>query len=230
MAVLGGARAGFQKLFSALRRDRNLSFFELLEKLQGNALALTTARFYLRGCQRVGARARCFGRPHVDPQGKIVIGDDFALGGAFGTVHLSASEGGVLAIGDGVTTNYGTSISARHEIRIGDRVKIGPYCVIADSELPLPLDGPEREVPRPVHIGNDVWLGSRVTVLPGTVIGDGAVIAAGSVVAGEIPARSVASGSPARVLRINDGPPPAVGTSPTTQHQTKRPDVAAAAE
>jgi acetyltransferase-like isoleucine patch superfamily enzyme len=230
MALLGGARAALEKLVSVLRRDRDLSVRELLEKLQDNALALATARFYLRGCHSVGARARCFGKPHVEPRGKITIGDDFALGGAFGTVHLSAAEGGVLAVGSGVTINYGTSLSARLEVKVGDRVKIGPYCVVADSEMPVPLDAPARSAPRAIHIGNDVWLGSRVTVLPGAAIGDGAVIAAGSVVGGPIPARSVASGSPARVLRINDAPPASGATKQTTPAGQKLSDVAAAAE
>jgi acetyltransferase-like isoleucine patch superfamily enzyme len=52
-----------------------------------------------------------------------------------------------------------------------------------------------------VEIGDGVWLAARVTVLPGSRIGAGAVIAAGSVVAGDIPAGNVAGGIPARILR-----------------------------
>src|SRR5262249_16843342 len=66
--------------------------------------------------------------------------------------------------------------------------------------------------PRPVEIGADVWIAGRVTVLPGTTIGDGSVITAGSVVSGTIPAGVVAGGVPARVLRRTGPsaePPPA---------------------
>lgn len=50
-------------------------------------------------------------------------------------------------------------------------------------------------------VGNDVWIGQNVTVLPGVHIGDGAIIGAGSVVAGDIPPYCVAAGNPCRVVR-----------------------------
>jgi acetyltransferase-like isoleucine patch superfamily enzyme len=126
----------------------------------------------------------------------------------FGTVQLATSEKGVLEIGDGVSINYGTSISSRSVVKVGDRTKIGPYCVIADTELPLPLELPDADAPAPIEIGSNVWLGGRVTVMPGARIGDGAVVSAGSVVTGDIPANAVASGNPARVLRVSTAPPP----------------------
>lgn len=57
--------------------------------------------------------------------------------------------------------------------------------------------GGDRE---PVRIGDDVWIGARVTILPGADIGNGAVIGAGSVVRGKIPPMVVAAGNPARVV------------------------------
>ena len=54
---------------------------------------------------------------------------------------------------------------------------------------------------RPVTIGNDVWLGANVTVLPGVTIGDGAVVGAGSVVTRDIPPHTLAAGNPCRPLR-----------------------------
>ena len=55
--------------------------------------------------------------------------------------------------------------------------------------------------PAPIVIGKRVWLGSNVTVLPGVTIGDGAVVAAASVVTKDVPANSVVVGSPAKVVR-----------------------------
>jgi virginiamycin A acetyltransferase len=52
------------------------------------------------------------------------------------------------------------------------------------------------------RIGNDVWIGHRATIMPGVTIGDGAIIAAGAVVVGDIPAYAVAGGNPARVIRL----------------------------
>jgi acetyltransferase-like isoleucine patch superfamily enzyme len=94
-------------------------------------------------------------------------------------------------------------ISAQLRVQIGSNVMLGNYCIVADTEIPgigEPTGRPSIE-PRPVEIGDGAWLAARVTVLPGTRIGAGAVIAAGSVVAGDIPPGSVAGGIPARILR-----------------------------
>jgi acetyltransferase-like isoleucine patch superfamily enzyme len=56
---------------------------------------------------------------------------------------------------------------------------------------------------QPIHIGNHVWIGMNVTILKGVQIGDGAIIAAGAVVTRNIPARCLAGGVPARVLKEN---------------------------
>ena len=60
-----------------------------------------------------------------------------------------------------------------------------------------------------IVIEDGVWVGSRVTILPGTVIGMDAIIAAGSVVAGDVPANKLVAGVPARVVRDLDDPAPA---------------------
>lgn len=190
------------KAMDALRRDRDLPVAELARKIQRNLLAFATARISLRACDALGPRARCFGgAPHVDNRGAIRIGADFALACTYGTVQLASGASGLVEMGDGVTINYGTAISARSRVRLGDNVMVGPYCVIADSDIPLPLEATGDAV-RPIDIGPGVWLGGRVVVLPGARIGENAVIAAGSVVSGEIPPNSVASGNPARVLRV----------------------------
>jgi acetyltransferase-like isoleucine patch superfamily enzyme len=80
---------------------------------------------------------------------------------------------------------------------------MGNYCIVADTETPGLGDLPAGSAvePRAIDIGDGAWLAARVTVLPGTRIGARAVIAAGSVVAGDIPAGAVAGGIPARILR-----------------------------
>ena len=139
------------------------------------------------------------------------MGDDFAAGCAFGAASIEAARGAVVVLGDSVTINYGTSILAEREVRVGSRVMIGPYCVIADSDITGSYDDAA-----PIEIGDDVWLAARVVVRPGARIGAGAVISAGSVVEGEIPPNAVASGAPARVLRIRESGPtaPPVSVSP----------------
>jgi acetyltransferase-like isoleucine patch superfamily enzyme len=184
------------KLVAKLRKE---SPGTVARKVVSNAGALLCGQLFLGACDRVGARARCFGRPRIDNQGRIRVGDDFGMGCSFGVPSLTTLPGGAIDIGDGVTINYGTSVCATRAVRIGDRVLVGPYCVIEDADV-----AGETLDAAPIEIGDDVWLAARVVVRPGARIGAGAVIAAGSVVEGEIPPHAVASGAPARVLRIRD--------------------------
>ena len=158
---------------------------------------------WLRKCNQVGARTRTFSRPNVENRGRIVLGARVRLNSHWAPIELVSGPRGAIDIGDGVYVNYGSIISAHQSVRIGSNVMIGNYCIVADTETPGiedPLGGPSMN-PRPVEIGDGAWLAARVTVLPGSRIGAGAVIAAGSIVAGDIPPGSVAGGIPARILR-----------------------------
>lgn len=55
--------------------------------------------------------------------------------------------------------------------------------------------------PAPIRIGNNVWLGANVTVLPGVTIGDNAVVAAGAVVTKDVPENMIVAGVPAKILK-----------------------------
>ena len=101
----------------------------------------------------------------------------------------------------------GIGINARINGRcvIGNDVMMGTDCVIITrshrhdrTDIPMMDQGFEEE--RPVFVGNDVWLGDRVIILPGVHIGDGCIIGAGSVVTRDIPPYSVAAGIPAKVI------------------------------
>ncbi|MDE6634653.1 MAG: sugar O-acetyltransferase, partial [Bacteroidaceae bacterium] len=69
-----------------------------------------------------------------------------------------------------------------------------------------PLDAERRnqglECARPITVGNNVWFGGNVVVLPGVTVGDNSVVGAGSVVTKDVPAFSVVAGNPARVIRM----------------------------
>ena len=162
------------------------------------------AYVWLRACNSVGANTRTFFRPHIENRGRIVIGSGVRLNSNWAPLELVTGPDGVIEIADGVYINYGTLIAAQRRIRIGANVMVGNYSVIADTEIPgisEPAGAPHPEA-RAVEIGDGAWLAARVTVLPGAQIGAGAIIAAGSVVAGTIPAGAVAGGIPARVLRV----------------------------
>ena len=108
--------------------------------------------------------------------------------------------------------NYNLTIQDDAPVTIGDDCNFGPNVTIVtpvhpllpeERYLMLNEDGVPKHLcyDKPVHVGNDVWLGASVTICPGVTIGDGCVIGAGSVVTHDIPPRSVAAGVPCRVLR-----------------------------
>lgn len=112
-----------------------------------------------------------------------------------------------IVVGEGVGVN-GVSVVARSKtISIGEHTMIAPNVTIVDSDYHAlwPPEGrltnPAFEQDADVTIGNNVWIGMQCIILKGVTIGDGAVIAAGSVVTGDIPANCLAAGAPARVVR-----------------------------
>lgn len=128
---------------------------------------------------------------------------------------------------DPVDSEHFQECVTHHYEFLGDRLIIGKFCAIARgvtfimnganhrmcSATTYPFNimggGWEKSTPRleelpfkgDTVIGNDVWIGERVTFLPGARVGDGAIIGAGAVVAGKIPAYAVAVGNPCRVVK-----------------------------
>lgn len=159
-----------------------------------------SARWQLRKTQH-GARIRVRGTVIVRNSGLIELGDRLRFDGRPVPTELTTASGACLSIGEGTYINYGTNIGATREIRIGANCAIGQYCIIMDNDFHTPGKLDVMPGAQPVAIGDGVWLGARVIVLPGTQIGAGSVIGANSVVRGVIPAGVVAAGMPARVLR-----------------------------
>lgn len=103
----------------------------------------------------------------------------------------------------------GIGINARihGDCTIGDHVMMGPDVVIITSnhsfdrtDIPMMFQGFEAE--RPVIIGNDVWIGERVIILPGVHVGDGAILAAGAVVTKDVPPYAIVAGVPATMIKM----------------------------
>lgn len=110
-----------------------------------------------------------------------------------------------LEIEDCVYMNDGVNICCSQYIHIGSYTKIADHVIIYDTDFhAISPEQPIRQ--QPVHIGRNVWLGARAIILPGVTIGDHAVIGAGAVVTSAIPARCVAAGNPAKVLKTFDCP------------------------
>jgi maltose O-acetyltransferase len=189
------------QLWTKFTRDQQkMPLYVIRRKALRYLEGLALSPLYLRHCTKVGKRARTRGMPFIENLGRIVIGNDFNFVSLFVQSHLVTGHDGLLEIGDTVNINFGAAISAHEHVKIGDRVRIGPYAIIMDSDYHTAKDRSKRPT-APVIIEDDVWLAGRVSVLRGSRIGKGSVVTAGSVVSGEIPAGVIAGGVPARVLR-----------------------------
>jgi maltose O-acetyltransferase len=146
----------------------------------------------LRNTQR-GKRIRCYGRVLVEGGSGITVSDRVVFLKGMLPTELRCAPGAELVIGTQTLFNYGVSVVAQHNIRVGKRCRIGSLVQIRDD------DGRRAA---PVVIGDDVWLAHGVLVEPGVVIGDGAVVAAGAVVSASIPPRMLAFGNPVRIFPL----------------------------
>jgi acetyltransferase-like isoleucine patch superfamily enzyme len=110
-------------------------------------------------------------------------------------------------LGDYVHFN-GLKINGEGNVKIGSYFHSGVECLIVaqnhdyDNGDKIPFG--DNFVYKDIEIGDFVWMGSRVMILPGTKIGEGAIIQGGAVVHGEIPPYAIAGGNPAKVFKYRD--------------------------
>lgn len=104
-------------------------------------------------------------------------------------------------LGEDVFINSGCKFQDQGGIYIGDRALIGHNVVLATLNHPLAPSQRSSLVPAPIHIEEDVWIGSNATVLPGVRIGRGSVVAAGAVVTKDVPPMTAVGGVPAKPIK-----------------------------
>lgn len=128
------------------------------------------------------------------------IGKDFYCGG-----YSTCTSNTIL--GEHVCFN-GMTIQGKGTVKIGRYFHSGVECFILsqnhnyDTGNAIPYDS--TNICKDVEIGDFVWIGSRVMILPGAKIGEGAIIQGGAVVHGEIPPYAIAGGNPAKVFKYRD--------------------------
>jgi len=108
-----------------------------------------------------------------------------------------------IRVGKRFFANFGLTVLDEAYVTIGDDCFMGPhvqiYCACHSTN---PSERNTRmEWAKPVTIGNSVWIGGNVTILPGVTIGDRAVIAAGAVVNKDVPANTIVGGVPAKIIK-----------------------------
>ncbi len=143
------------------------------------------APVYLSACDRVGAGSRTIGRPLVHNEGRILVGRDATLRSLASPIRLTTAPSGTLSIGDAATVEEGATIYSEVEVRIDDGAVVGPNVVICDRDE----DGRSGRV----LIGKDARLEAGARVMGPSEIGAGAVILAGGIVRGVVPAGAVVS-------------------------------------
>jgi maltose O-acetyltransferase len=188
-----------QRAKSRWDRDRELPLSIRLEKASEYATSLACAKWYLRNVTEVGAGVRTIHCPRIQNHGTMQIGRATILRSVLVPVELATRFGAMLRIGERCSINYGVSIGAAKHIELGNRVRIGPYSMIIDCQFHDVYDRDRCPEPQPVVIEDDVWIGSRVSVMPGVRIGRGSIVGAHAVVTSDVPQFTIVAGVPARV-------------------------------
>lgn len=156
-------------------------------------------------------RAKALCRAYNDLSREDAAGRHALLAELFGRIGkaclIEASfwcdYGSCIELGENFYANHNLVILDAGGVRIGSNVMIGPNCGLYTSSHPLDVArrNADLEYGYPIVIGDNVWIGGGVQILPGVTIGSNTVIGAGSVVTRDIPDRCVAVGNPCRVLR-----------------------------
>lgn len=129
------------------------------------------------------------------------------LGKTKGDFHIVApfwcDYGYNIEIGENFFTNHNTVILDGARVVFGDNVFVAPNCGFYTAGHPIDAGRRNKglEYAYPITVGNDVWIGAGVQVLPGVTIGSDVVIGSGSIVTRDIPDHSVAVGNPCRPIR-----------------------------
>lgn len=108
-----------------------------------------------------------------------------------------------IVLGENFYANHNLVILDCAKVTFGDNVFIGPNCGFYTAGHPVGVKERNEglEYARPITVGNNVWLGGNVVVLPGVSIGNNSIIGAGSVVTKDIPDNVIAVGNPCKVIR-----------------------------
>jgi acetyltransferase-like isoleucine patch superfamily enzyme len=144
----------------------------------------------------------------VEGSGEIILGNDVLVDGKCSfTFAARFCDRPVLEVGDHSHISHDCSFTVGRRITIGRHTMIamGVWMFDASGHPTAPagrLAGlpPSPDKVRPITIGDNAWIGMKCLILPGTTIGEGSVVCAGSVVRGEVPPYTIVAGNPARVV------------------------------
>ena len=182
--------------------------------LVNNILFKLKLRLFYRNIQfDSGLKINKYPNLRIHKDAKVSIGKNILLNSSNRTYHVNMfikvkiqcdKPNSTVIIGDN-TRIHGSCIHAFDKIEIGHHCLIAANCQIIDSNGHA-LDKNKRfnsqGSSNPVKIGNNVWIGTGSIILPGVTIGDGSIIAAGSVVNKSVPKNCIYGGNPAKLIRL----------------------------
>lgn len=156
--------------------------------------------YAIEGCQKLNS---------IDPKDDDAIAE--ALSEFFGSTGenpwtgpgFHCDYGKNIHVGKNFLANYNVTILDIAPVTIGDYCMIGPNTLITTVNHPLSPSKRRKHmgIAKPIIIGNDVWIGGQVTILPGVTIGNNVVVAAGAVVTKDVPDNCVVGGVPAKFIK-----------------------------
>lgn len=150
----------------------------------------------------IGARripsTTCCTKLQMGPLTQLIVNGAFAFNE---NSNVWITQSGKLVL-DGGFINENVTITCANQIHIGKNAHIAREAVIRDYDGHY-IEATEYRTSKPIEIGDDVWIGYRAMILKGVTIGDGAIIAANSVVTHDVPSHSIVAGNPAKIIRTN---------------------------
>ena len=135
---------------------------------------------------------------HISEKASLIVTNSFHI---YSGARVYVNKNSTLILGSGYINNN-LNLTCFEKIEIGHNVAISSNVTIRDSDSHT-VSTSSQFMTQPIKIGHNVWIGVNVTILKGVEIGDGTVIAAGAVVNKSVPARCLAGGVPAKVIREN---------------------------
>lgn len=157
------------------------------------------SRWALRRCRKVGHGVEVRGPVFVVGDGAVELGDGVILDASENPIELKAGPGAVLSVGPGCVIEGGVSLEAENRISLGARVRVKPFAKMLDSHFHRLGDLNERPAPGEVTVGDDVVVGERSILLPGTALGNRVQVGPRSVVSKRVPEGAIVEGNPAKV-------------------------------
>lgn len=163
----------------------------------------------LRNWYYKSALAYCGNNVHIDKNvvfmrfpKNISVGSDAVV--KEGARICSCNQTATISVGERTTVGYHNFIFASEKIEIGNDCLIAPFVYIVDSDHNIAKDkliNQQGNKTAPIKIGNDVWIGTGASILSGVTVGDGAVIAAGSIVNSDVEPYTIVGGVPAKKIK-----------------------------